>query len=112
MPTVTPPFLCLYPAQAHALAAGVATDIDIPTGGARSVEVTLKNSGSTNAITALTVTTIPLVTPGAARSVTTGIPLAAAGALTISVTDEPCVTVRLTVTSTSGTTATVEAVGL
>ena len=112
MATVTPPFLCHYAAQAHALAAGVATDIDIPTNGARAVEITLKNTGSTNAITALTVTTIPLVTPGAARSVTTGIPLAAAGALTISVTDEPCVTVRLTVTSTSGTTATVEAVGL
>lgn len=112
MPTVTPPFLCLYPAQQHALAAGVATDIDIPAGGARAVEVTLKNSGSTNAITALTVTTIPLVTPGGARSVSDGIPLAAGAALTISITDEPCVTLRMTVTSTSGTTATVEAVGL
>jgi hypothetical protein len=110
--TVTPLFLCHYAAQAHTLAAGVATDIDIPAGGARAVEITLKNSGAVNAITALAVTTIPLVTPGGARSVATGIPLAAAGALTISITDEPCVTIRLTVTSTAGTTATVEAVGL
>lgn len=112
MPTVTPLFLCHYAAQATALPAGVATDIDIPAAGARAVEITLKNSGATNAITALTVTTIPLVTPGAARAVTTGLPLAAGGALTISVTDEPCMTLRLTVTSAAGTTATVEAVGL
>ena len=109
--TVTPLFLCHYAAQATALPAGVATDIDIPAAGARAVEITLKNSGSTNAITALTLTTIPLATPGAARSITTGIPLAAGVAPTIGLVDEPCSTIRLTVTSASGTTATVEAVG-
>lgn len=112
MATVTPNFLCHYKAQAHTLAAGVATTIDIPTGGAKSVEITLRNSGSTNAITAVTVATIPLVTPGGARAVSTGLPLAAGSALTITVTDEPCSAIRLTLTSPSGTTATVEAVGL
>lgn len=107
----TPEFDLYHTAAATALAAGVATDIDIPAAGATRVTITLQNSGATNAITALTLTTIPLATPGAARSITTGIPLAAGAALTIGLVDEPCSTIRLTVNSASGTTATVEAVG-
>ena len=108
---ITPDFELIYSAATTSLAAGVATDIDIPAAGARRVTITLKNSGSTNAVTALTLATIPLVTPGAARSITTDIPLAAGAALTITLVDEPCSTIRLTATSTSGTTVTVEAVG-
>lgn len=106
-----PTFALNYPATSTTLSAGVATAIDIPAAGANRVTITFKNTGATNAVTALTIATIPLSVPGAARGITTGIPLAAAGSLTINVVDEPCSTIRLTATSTSGTTVSVEAVG-
>lgn len=90
------------------LAAGVATTVDIPIDGARDWLFVLKNTGPTNAITALTVARYPLGVAEAGEppvSATTGLPLAAAGTLAIEGASEPVTTLRLVITSTSGTTA-------
>lgn len=102
-----------YPAVSRTLAAGVATDIDIAINGATNWTLVLRNTGATNAVTALTIAVSPLGTLfEAAASVTTGIPLAASTSLAAIVgSNEPCLTVRLTLTSTSGTTVSVEGVG-
>lgn len=105
-----PTFEALRSSAVTALAAGVATDVDIATGGAKTLTVSILNSGA-NPITALSVATIPVTLAGNARSITTGIPLAAAGRLTITLVDEPCTTLRLTLTSAVGSSATIEAVG-
>jgi len=101
-----PAYLSRY-AQNHTLAPGVALDIDIPVDGARDWCFILKNTGDTNAVTAMTVARYPL---GSAEigedavSVSTGIPLASGDALPIEGTSEPVTTLRVTLTSTSGTT--------
>jgi DNA-binding IclR family transcriptional regulator len=106
-----PTFEAYRASASTALAAGVATSVDIPTGGSRSLSVSLLNGGS-NPITAISITTIPVSVAGAARAVSTGLPLAAGSAMTITLVDEPCTTLRLTITSAVGSSATIEAVGL
>jgi hypothetical protein len=91
-----PTFEALRSSSVTALAAGVATDVDIDTGGAKALTVSILNSGA-NPITALSVATIPVALAGNARAITTG--------------DEPCTTLRLTLTSAVGSSATIEAVG-
>lgn len=105
-----PTFEALRSSAVTTLAAGVATDVDIATGGAKTLTVSILNSGA-NPITALSVATIPVTLAGNARAISTGIPLAASGRLTITLVDEPCTTLRLTLTSTVGSSATIEAVG-
>lgn len=104
-------YICNYTKAGIALAAGVATDVDIPIDGAADWQIVLKNTGSTNAVTALSVARIPLTLPGPAESVATGIPLAHGDSLRIAGEREPISVLRLTLTSTSGTTVTVEAGG-
>lgn len=100
-----PAYLSRY-AQTHTLAAGVPLAIDLPVDGARDWLFTLKNTGA-NAVTALSVARYPLGTGEIgedAVAVSTGIPLAAGAALPIEGTSEPVTTLRVTLTSTSGTT--------
>jgi len=100
------PFASRYAAD-FTLVAGVAKTIDIPIDGARNWRFVLKNTGSTNAVTAMTVARAPLGVSELvedATSVTTGIPLAAAASLPIVGTNEPVTTLRVVLTSTSGTT--------
>lgn len=104
-------FRCNYLRTGIALAAGVATDVDVPIDGAADWQVIVKNTGATNAVTALSVTRLPLTLPGPAESVSTGIPLAHGDSLRIAGEREPISVLRLTLTSTSGTTVTVEAGG-
>lgn len=101
-----PAYLSRY-AQNHTLAPGVALDIDIPVDGARDWCFILKNTGSTNAVTAMTVARYPLGTAEIGEdpaSVSTGIPLAAGDALPVEGAGEPVTALRVTLTSTSGTT--------
>ena len=101
-----PAYLSQYAAN-HTLAPGVALDIDIPVDGARDWMFALKNTGATNDVTAMTVARYPLGTGEIGDdpvSVSTGIPLAAGAALPIEGTSEPVTTLRVTLTSTSGTT--------
>ena len=101
-----PAYLSRY-AKDHTLVAGVALDIDIPVDGARDWLFVLKNTGSTNSVTAMTVARYPLGTAEIGEdpvSISTGIPLAAGDALPIEATREPVTTLRVTLTSTSGTT--------
>jgi hypothetical protein len=104
-------YICNYTKAGISLAAGVATDVDVPIDGAADWQVIVKNTGSTNAVTALSVTRIPLTLPGPAESVSTGIPLAHGDSLRIAGSREPLSVLRLTLTSTSGTTVSVEAGG-
>jgi hypothetical protein len=104
----------LQPITATAtLAAGVATEIDLNLNGSTNWTIVLRNTGG-NAVTALTVAVSPLGTLfEAAASITTGIPLAGGTSLAAIVgSSEPARTVRLTATSTVGTTVSVEALGL
>lgn len=96
-----------------ALAAGVATDFDIPINGCTDWQIILRNTGATNAISAATIAVSSLGTLfSAAAAITTGIPLAAATSLGAIVGSmQPCLTARLTLTSTSGTTVAIEMVG-
>ena len=105
-------FTCAYSTTAT-LAAGVAAEIDVPINGASDWTIVLRNTGGSNTVTALTIAVSPLGTLfGAAASITTGIPLAASTSLAEIVgSNEPCATARLTVTSTAGTTISIEAGG-
>jgi hypothetical protein len=96
-----------------ALAAGVATVFDIPINGCTNWQIILRNTGATNDVTAATIATSSLGTLfSAAASITTGIPLAAVTSLGAIVgSSQPCLTARLTLTSTSGTTVSLEMVG-
>lgn len=101
-----PAFLSRY-AASHTLPAATPVDIDIPVDGARDWMFVLKNTGPTNAVTAMTVARYPLGTAEIGEdpvSISTGIPLAAGDALPIEATREPVTTLRVTLTSTSGTT--------
>ena len=95
------------------LAAGVATVLDIPINGCTNWQIILRNTGATNAVTAATIAVSSLGTLfSAAASITTGIPLAAVTSLDAIVgSSQPCLTARLTLTSTSGTTVSLEMVG-
>jgi hypothetical protein len=95
------------------LAAGVATVLDIPINGCTNWQIILRNTGATNAVTAATIAVSSLGTLfSAAASITTGIPLEAVTSLDAIVgSSQPCLTARLTLTSTSGTTVSLEMVG-
>jgi len=95
------------------LAAGVATVLDIPINGCTNWQIILRNTGATNAVTAATIAVSSLGTLySAPASITTGIPLAAVTSLGAIVgSSQPCLTARLTLTSTSGTTVSIEMVG-
>ena len=88
------------------LPAGDAVDIDLPVAGARDWSFALKNTGA-YAVTAMTIARYPLGPDSIGEdpvAVSTGIPLAAGSALAIDATREPVTTLRVTLTSTSGTT--------
>lgn len=104
--------LCNFSTSAT-LSAGVATTVDVPIDHARDWSIVVTNTGGTNAVTALTVAVSPLGTRfEAPASVSSGIPLAAGASLAaIRGQGEPVKTVRLSLTSTSGTTVAIEAVG-
>lgn len=100
------PFASRYAAD-FTLVAGVAKTIDLPVDGAINWRFVLKNTGGTNAVTAMTVARYPLGSGElgeSATSVTTDIPLAAGASLPIVGTNEPITTLRVVLTSTSGTT--------
>lgn len=94
------------------LAAATPTTIDLNLNGSTDWTIVLRNTGA-NPVTALTIAVSPLGTLfEAAASITTGIPLAAATSLAAIVgSSEPARTVRLVVTSTLGSTVSVEALG-
>ena len=104
-------YTCAFSTTAT-LAAGAATEVDVPIDGAVDWSIVVKNTGSTNAVTALTIAISHATLFEAAASITTGIPLAASTSLAAIVgSNEPCSTARLTLTSTSGTTVSIEGVG-
>lgn len=110
---ITPPtdFRCIF-TKDLTLAAGVAQDVDVPIDGAESWSVVVKNTGSTNDVTALTLAHSPLgVLFSPAVAAPSGIPLAAGVTLLIEGEHEPMKYLRLTLTSTSGTTVSIEAGG-
>ena len=94
------------------LVAATPLAIDIPINGCTNWTIVLRNTGATN-VTAATIAVSALGTLfSAAASITTGIPLAAATSLdTIVGSSQPCLTARLTLTSASGTTVSIEMVG-
>lgn len=101
----TPAFIARH-TEDYTLAAGVPKVIDVPIAGARDWRFVLKNTGS-NPVTAMTVARYPLGTGEQGEdptAVSTGIPLAAAASLPITGTSEPITTLRVVLTSTSGTT--------
>ena len=107
---MTPAFACKY-TTTLTLAAGVAQSFDVTVNGARDWVIAVANTGA-NAITAMTVASSPLgLLVEDATSVTSGIPIAAGSTLAIRGQHEPVAMVRLTLTSTSGTTVSVEAGG-
>ena len=108
---MTPAFACKY-TTTLTLAAGTPQSVDVPVNGAQNWVIVVKNTGGANAITAMTVASSPLGSLfETATSVTSGIPIAAGDALAIRGANEPATTVRATLTSTSGTTVSVEAGG-
>ena len=94
------------------LVAATPLAIDIPINGCTNWTIVLRNTGATN-VTAATIAVSALGTLfSAAASITTGIPLAAVTSLGAIVgSSQPCLTARLTLTSTSGTTVGIEMVG-
>lgn len=110
MPVPSPAFLCRFQVD-QTLAAATPATVDVPINGARNWVILVKNTGA-NALTALTIAVSPLgVLFDDATSITSGIPLAASGGLSARGTDEPVTTARLVLTSTSGTTVSIEAGG-
>ena len=108
---MTPAFACKY-TTTLTLTAGQAQSVDLPINGARNWMAVVKNTGGANAITAMTVASSPLGTLFEdATTITSGIPIAAGGALGVRGAGEPATTVRLTLTSTSGTTVSIECGG-
>jgi hypothetical protein len=91
------------------LVAATPLAIDIPINGCTNWQIILRNTGATNAVTAASSLGTLF---SAAASITTGIPLAAVTSLGAIVgSSQPCLTARLTLTSTSGTTVGIEMVG-
>lgn len=110
MSAPSPAFLCKY-TTTLTLEAGVAQSFDVPVNGARDWVIAVSNTGA-NAITAMTVASSPLGNlVEDATSITSGIPIAAGGTLNIRGQHEPVAMVRVSLTSTSGTTVSVEAGG-
>lgn len=106
-----PPGLLSDYSQSHTLSAGVATTIDLPIDLAENWLFLVKNTGG-NAVTALTIARSPRgVLFEDAVSATTGIPLAAGDTLPVEGKAEPVTTVRLVLTSTSGTTVLIDGGG-
>lgn len=94
------------------LAAGVPQDVDIETNGAPDWCIVVKNTGGVNDVTALTVARSPLGNLfGPATAAPSGIPLAPGATLEVRGEREPLTKVRLTLTSTSGTTVRIEGGG-
>lgn len=94
------------------LAAGVPQDVDIEMNGAPNWCIVVKNTGGANNLTALTVARSPLGNLfGPATAAPAGIPLAPGATLELRSEREPLTKVRLTLTSTSGTTVRIEGGG-
>ena len=94
-----------------ALAAGVAQEIDLDMNGARDWAIVVKNTGS-NPVTAATLRRSPLGdTFGPQAALPAGVPLAAGDSLEVLGENEPLTTLRVTLTSTSGTTVRIEGSG-
>jgi hypothetical protein len=95
-----------------AIPAATPTVVDVELGGSTNWTIVLRNTGA-NPVTALTISVSPLgVSFEVPASITTGIPLAAATALPAIVgSNEPASVARLTITSTLGTTVSVEGLG-
>lgn len=111
MTTPNPAFLCRY-AVDITLAAATPQTVDVPVNGAHCWLILVKNTGATNDVTAATIASSPLgVLFESAQSITSGIPITPGSALGIRGTNEPATTVRITLTSTSGTTVSLEAGG-
>jgi hypothetical protein len=92
------------------LAAGVAADVDIPTLGASRLAIVVKNTGGSNAIGTVALLKSPrggLFVQDAAATALIGSLAVGASAL-VELTDLMCQTVRLTLTSASGSTYAVE----
>lgn len=103
--------LCRY-ARTLTLAAGVATPVDVPIDHAKNWLVVVKNVGGADLDT-VTAAASPLGTLfEAPASITTGLPLASGASLPgIRGLGEPVATLRLTLTSTTGTDVQIEAGG-
>jgi hypothetical protein len=95
-----------------AVPAATPTVVDVQLEGSTNWTIVLRNTGA-NPVTALTIAVAPLGTSfEAPASISTGIPLAAATALPAIVgSNEPASVARLTITSTLGTTVSVEGLG-
>lgn len=105
-----PAFLCKH-AVSLTLAAGVAQSTEIPINGARNWMMVVKNTGANN-VTAMTIASSPLGNLYEdAQSVTSGIPIAPNSGLGVRGPNEPVTSVKVTLTSTSGTTVTIETAG-
>lgn len=109
----TPAFLCRHQSGPVTLPAATPITVDVPINGARSWLCVVKNVGTTNPITALTVAASPIGDLfEAPASVTTGLPLAHGDALPgIRGDGEPVTTLRLVLASALGTTVSIEAGG-
>lgn len=94
------------------LAAATPTTIDLNLNASTNWTIVLRNTGA-NPVTAVTIAVSPLGDLfEAAASITSGLPLSAATSLPAIVgSSEPARTVRLVVTSTLGSTVSVEALG-
>lgn len=112
MPTPPPDLRCRW-SEVIELAATTPRVVDVPVNGATHWVVVVKNTGSANPLTALTVAASPLGGAFEAPAVVTdGMPLAAGDALPgLRGTGEPITTLRLVLTSTLGTTVLLEAAG-
>lgn len=106
-----PSFLCRFTVDLT-LAAATPQSVELPVNGAHNWLAVIKNTGGANNITALTVASSPLGNIFEdATSVTSGIPITPGSTLGVRGLGEPAATVRLTLTSTSGTTVSIEAGG-
>lgn len=112
MPSPAPDLRCNFRRELT-LAAATATVVDVPVANANDWSIVLKNTGNTNPLTGVTVAVSPLGEDfEAPASITVDLPLAAGASLpAIRGEREPVATVRLTLTSTLGTTVRVEAAG-
>lgn len=100
-----PAYLSRYGAD-FTLPAATPVTIDIPIDGARDWRFVLHNTGANN-LTAMTLARYPLGVAEvgeAPTAVTADLPLPASGKLPIIGTSEPVTTLRVVLTSTSGTT--------
>lgn len=110
MTTPTPAFLARF-AEDVTLAPGVARTIDVPIHGARSWRFLLANTGDED-VTAATLSYSPLGNlHSEPEAFGAGIPLAPGATTPIVGSDAPVTSLRLTLTSTAGTTVRLEGGG-